>query len=62
MENQYGNWRVCFSNQKAWECQGGKIKTFEMTERVGVIILDEFHTIPEEREYQFVMQQMRFRN
>lgn len=51
MESQYGNWGVFFANQKVWDYEGRKIRTFKRAERVAFEVFEEFHTTQEERDY-----------
>lgn len=59
MKSRYGNWGVFFANQRIWEYDGQKIRSFDEAEKVAFYIFEEYHTTQEERDRQFYLSQTR---
>lgn len=61
MQGVYGGWGIFFANQKIWEYDGRRIRSFEDAEKVAFEIFEQYNTTKEERDYQFMMNRMGYR-
>lgn len=60
MESWNGNLGIFFADNRIWEYNGRKIRSFEEAERVAFEIFEEYHTTREERELKYWLDQRRF--